>query len=426
MRRPAHYETGLCVLLLAFVGLFCFERARQLRYDFHHFYRDAHYVWQNGALNPVLHAENKLTERQLPFYLPIVPLAIAPLTFAGLAPAAALWALMQVVTLAYSLFELRRRWAASATVFWLATALVLPALYEAAFFNQLSFPILALCLVTIRFVENNRFAAAAASLAVACVSKFLPGTLLLWVFLQRRLAAALRFAGLTMAFSIALTLLPCWAAFGWDNTNRYLIEWWRYNLDSARSLDLLDADIDAHFLGHTNQSVRAVIARWTWPQHPYRMPNQPISFDKPAVVRVSAVVSAALLCLWIALTFRAGRNEPAASAQRAAAAVWMIGMLVFSPLLRQYYLIWAWPAVVFLADAAWGGAAARNKAPLPRARLCAVFGLAAWIIGMLLWPVPIARLGGVHLLMLILVAACTALAGRWATAAKSPARANPA
>lgn len=412
MRSSLRIEIGLCILLLMVTGLFCFERARQLRYDFHHFYRDAQYVWLHGELNPVLQAEDKLAERQLPFYLPIVPLMLAPLTFAGLPPAAAAWALVQVITLGYSLYELRRRWTASAGAFWYATVLASPALYEAAFFNQLSFPILALCLATVRQAEQNHRTAAALSLSLACIMKYLPGVLLVWTFLQQRRASALRFAALTAMFSAILVFLPCWAVFGRDATNRYLAEWWRHNLDTSGSFDLLDPEINTHFLGHTNQSVRAVVARWTWPEHPYRMPVQPVALDKSAVNRISTLISASLLALWIVITARAGRSGSSLPAQRASAAAWMIGMLVFSPLLRQYYLIWAWPALVFLA----GSAGIRDEevqgTTAQRVRRYAQIGLAVWLSGMLLWPIPLARLGGVHLLMLVVVAICTALAGR--------------
>lgn len=407
MRTSVRIEILLIGILLAGVGLFCFGRARELRYDFHHFYRDAHYVWEHGALNPTLHADDKLSERQLPFYLPIVPLALSPLTAGGLEATAVLWALLQMTSLGYSIFELRRHWAGSAVVFWAALLLALPAIYEAAFFNQLSFPILALCLATIRFVQSNRFIAGAVTLGIACITKFLPGALIAWIILQHR-RGAIRLVALTAAFSLVVAFVPCWFAFGIDQTNRYLIEWWDYNVGASRSVDLLNPEIDAHFLGHTNQSIRAVVARWMWAEHPYRMPVQPITCDKRIADSVATLMTITLFCMWVWMTRRAQRWEASTSSetsQRAAAAVWMIGMLVFSPLMRQYYLVWAWPAALLLA----------NVALRPKqhdSRVCAWIGLTSWLIGMALWPAPLARLGGAHLVMLIIVAVCTAGAER--------------
>lgn len=78
-------------------------------------------------------------------------------------------------------------------------------------------------------------------------------------------------------------------------------------------------------------------------------------------------------------------------------------MLALAPLVRQYYLAWALPALVILARAAH----ARQRSGQA--------GLVVWIIGMLLWTWPAARLVGAHLVMLIVLGALVLLAGRRAT-----------
>ena len=72
-----------------------YRQARKLDFDFHHFYRDARYVWDHGALNPDRDNPRVLERRQLPFYLPVVALLLAPMTFAGVETAAVIWSLMQ-------------------------------------------------------------------------------------------------------------------------------------------------------------------------------------------------------------------------------------------------------------------------------------------------------------------------------------------
>jgi hypothetical protein len=76
---------GLAALLLA-VAVISYRRAIAPAYDFHHFYRDARYVWEHGTLNPELAGANAEHRRQLPFYLPVVAVLLAPLTAFGLKP----------------------------------------------------------------------------------------------------------------------------------------------------------------------------------------------------------------------------------------------------------------------------------------------------------------------------------------------------
>jgi hypothetical protein len=74
-----------------------------------------------------------------------------------------------------------------------------------------------------------------------------------------------------------------------------------------------------------------------------------------------------------------------------------LAMLIFAPLLRQYYLIWALPGLVLLARIAIDPVGGRRQ------RL-GQLGLALWLAGMLAWLAPTARAYGAHLLVLILLA----------------------
>ena len=67
-RRWRLLARGLGLALLLSVGVFSFIRAVRLDFDFHHFYPDARYVWEHGALNPHMAADPDVTPRRLPFY----------------------------------------------------------------------------------------------------------------------------------------------------------------------------------------------------------------------------------------------------------------------------------------------------------------------------------------------------------------------
>jgi hypothetical protein len=182
-------------------------------------------------------------------------------------------------------------------------------------------------------------------------------------------------------------------AFGPQATLAYHRQWWSHNLRGDSAGGLLDPDLPAHFIDRRNQSIFQVLARLTWPEHPFRAPRQPLRLDRQTCVWVACGLNGLLLAALLAATRRPWR---AISVWRrhAEAAVFAIGMLVFSPLLRQYYLVWVLPALVLLAQAA-----ARDD--LPRVRRLGWTGLGVWAAGMLAWIWPISRLLGAHLAMLI-------------------------
>jgi hypothetical protein len=138
-----------------------------------------------------------------------------------------------------------------------------------------------------------------------------------------------------------------------------------------------------------------VLARWTWAAHRYPTPWQPVQLAPETSRGIAAGITAAL---GIALLVSTRRAWPQLSVRRrhAEAAVYMLGLMVFSPLLRQYYLVWAFPAVVLFAQLAAHVESARERW-IGRA------GLLIWLAGMLAWIRPEPRLMGAHLLMLIVL-----------------------
>ena len=390
---------GATLLLIAVAGM-SFDRARRLRFDFDHFYLDARYVWEHGALNPELDNPDRTQRRRLPFYLPVVPLLLAPLTAGGIGPAAAIWAAGQTLCVGLVLKMLARgspaRDPARRVRPTVAVACVLaaPAILEALKFNQLTFPVLALLLGALVGVQRQRPVRAGVLLGLATLVKLLPVLLALWLVLKRQWWAL----GAFVITVLLLVLGPPLLVFGPQRTMQYHAEWWRYNLHGppARGMvadDVGEETLDDHFTDRRNQALPVVLARLFWPGHPHHVPFQPLTLSAATCAWLARGVLAILLVvlLWWS---RAPWPKLAREPRQVEFAVYLLGMMVFAPLLRQYYLVWALPALVLFVR--W----ASERLP-GRRRLTGGAGMALWVLGMLLWLSEAARACGAHWLMLV-------------------------
>jgi hypothetical protein len=389
---------GAAAVLLVLVAAVSLDRALRLRYDFHHFYLDARRVWTHGVLEFETPTTQPETQRQLPFYLPAVPVLLAPLTAGGQVSAAVLWTLAQVGALAYCLLVLWRWRAAdgdtqsAAKDFVLLLVLAAYALYEAARFNQLSFFVLALILAGVGSWERRR-PWAGVWLAAATVLKLLPAVFVVWLMLKRAWRAL-------AAYVVAMTVLsaaPCLIAFGPARTVAYHRQWWDYNVAGMLATGPDAHKLQGHFRDHRNQSILAVVGRLCERGHPYAVTHPLLSLDEAAARRLAQLISAglALALVWSTRASPARRSIPAL---RAEISVYLLAMLVFSPLLRQYYLVWALPALLSLMLGARG---ARTGA----ARTLAWAGVVTWVVGQVAWLSETARAYGVHLVMLVVMGA---------------------
>jgi hypothetical protein len=406
--RERLLRAGFVGLLIA-LGVLAAWRGIAGRYDFHHFYLDARYVWEHGALNPIIAQPATDETRNLPFYLPVVPLFLAPLTAFGRLPAAMVWSALQMAALAYSLGVLcrwvgNRHAGGTPVALLLATVFALPALYEAARFNQLSYFVLALLLGGLSALDRERPRVAGVILGVATVLKLLPGIFLLWLLLKRRWSAAIACA-VTIT---VLALVPPALVFGLERTRAYHREWFEYNARGDAAGGMLRSDLPEHFIDRRNESIAQVLARWTWPEHPYRVAWQPLQLDPQTCKRLADGITGALLLGLLALTCRPWRTLTI-ERRHAEVAAYAIAMLAFSPLVRQYYLVWALPGLVVFAGWAVGGS---DEAGRSKPRVLGWIGLAVWLGGMALWPWQITRVCGVHLLMLLTLGALLVLARR--------------
>ncbi len=399
-------------LTLAALGAVSLTRALQFRYDFHHFYLDAEYVWRHAELNPQIEHNDAEQRRQLPFYLPGIAVLLAPLAMGGRVPAAVVWTLGQIgaagvcLWLAYRACEPEqdreqawRRW----VLVWL---LSLAPLYEAARFNQLSFLVLALVWggarwishadartrhtemsrrdADVRRLHDRNSLVGGALIGVAAGVKLLPAILLPWLLLRRPRAA------IAMLLAAALVAVgPSLLAFGPQRTLTYLTQWAEHNLGAARGM--LDPALREHFIDHRNQSLGDVLARLTAEDHPYRVPWQPLTWSDDVRRRVVLGAQIALLAGLIGVTVYSGTGGSAHAFTLFA--LWCLAMLLFSPLLRQYYLIWAMPALVALVRHQRG------------ARMLARIAVLLWVAGLAAWLSETARASGVHLWILLALAA---------------------
>ncbi|MBU0637710.1 MAG: DUF2029 domain-containing protein [Planctomycetes bacterium] len=393
-RSPRWPLVGMALLLLA-VAAVSYFRARVPRYDFHHFFGDARYVWEHGELNPNLSSGLPEERRQLPFYLPAVAVLLAPLAAFGLQPAAVVWCLGHVLALVCTLKvlagwrEVDRPRGPPRVILALACILGLPAIYEAARFNQLSFIVLALVLASVAALEKDRPARAGIWLGLATILKLLPAVFGVWLILKRKWAAL----GVYVATCILVATLPCLLTFGPQRTLDYHREWWAYNVRGAPAQGMTDPALREHFIDHRNQALAAVVERLTSPDHPYRVTWQPLQLDTSARRWVARLTTLLLAVGWLWAVRRPWRRLNV-DAVRVEAATCALAMVIFAPLLRQYYLVWTLPALVLLVRGA-----ARNRGQMaPRV------GVVIWLIGMAAWVWPAARASGAHLLMLVALA----------------------
>ena len=396
------------VLLLVVVGTVSFAQAVKFDFDFHHFYLDAEYVWQHGQLNPDLDNSERMHRRQLPFYLPTVSVLLAPLAGGGRHTAAIIWALGQIAALLVCIRILTRwcRVADSRVPSWAplltATLLALPALYEAARFNQISFLVLALVLAGGSAIERRVPIRAGVWLGLATVFKLLPGLFVIWLVIKRQWTAL----GAMAVTVLIIAAVPPLIAFGPRDTLAYHRQWWNYNIHGSAARGMVDTEARSHFIDHRNQSIPAVMARLFWPEHPRRFAWQPITLTEQNCRRLSLALTLGLLVVlvWLTRSARITRAEddlpsnPAGEEMRSGTAIYLIAMLVLSPLLRTYYLIWAWPGLVLIARQSLDE---RHH----RAQRLGQIGLLVWTVGMLAWLSDAARAGGAHLIMLIALAA---------------------
>jgi hypothetical protein len=88
------------------------------------------------------------------------------------------------------------------------------------------------------------------------------------------------------------------------------------------------------------------------------------------------------------------------------ASLWMLAMFYFTPLMRHYYLAWAFPAVIVVYRTLVAEGSARGGR-WSAGRVLAAVALAGWIIGEACLGWGVVRWYGVHMAAVTLLAAAT-------------------
>jgi hypothetical protein len=409
-RRERWVAVATIAAVLALVAIVTFDRARRVVFDFSHFYLEAQYIWAYGDLDQDPAAVDPKLRPGLPFYLPTARLAAAGVLGGSVTTSALIWSVLQVASFGIAL-ALLWRWfrfpdhrAPPAIGFVVAVAIALPAIFEAAKFNQLSFMVLALVVAGITLMQQRHAASAGVCFAVAAIIKLLPAVFLPWLLLKRRWRAAGAFA----LASVLLIALPPAIAFGPQDAWRYHVRWFNDNVAGVAKQGLAEQGLRGHFTDHRNQSLGDVLRRSLQQDFPAPAPRQFAQLSAGTVTALAGGVAVVLLAAGAWATRRSWQALATPQPLTEFAAV-SLAMLIFAPLLRQYYLVWALPALILLARRAV------EYDPLPGRGLARI-GVLLWVLGQLAWLSDYARTYGVHLVMLILLAVVTLRVGRVAAA----------
>jgi alpha-1,2-mannosyltransferase len=357
------------VIALAVLVAIAIYRAGRIRYDFDHFYLDARHIIDHGTINTDDNNPDEKARGRLQNYLPVAPLMFVPFAALGSWAGGAAWVLLNAVLLILSVrwvgTHLTGRpstdWAiAQALPVWLCCAVI----YEQFRFNQVSIVVLFLLLASYVLLDQGRDIAAGFAVALATVIKLMPAVFVLYLVLRRRWRAAIAAVTAAIILDLGASLL----AFGWPQTQCYHRRWWHFVTQEHSGLTMMHprpgSTIHPHFLDYHNQSPALVLAK-ALPGH-----REVAQWLYLVVMGTCAVAMVAVV--------RRGIDE-GTWPRRLTFAAWLLTMLWFTPLLRQYYLIWAYPAVAVLVERV------RDHHMAGRSARFAWTAIAIWVVSMIAW-----------------------------------------
>ncbi|MBU0637679.1 MAG: DUF2029 domain-containing protein [Planctomycetes bacterium] len=428
------------------------HRALHGRPDWGDLQNEARYVWEH-------HASARGTA--MFGYLPATSFALWPfMVWPPVWLGATLYVGSNVLATVLSIWIVSRWWlpreAPSGSFAWPAL-LVCANFQHALQANQLTLWTLLLCVAGLTLIGRRRALVGGLVLGLAMVIKVMPVLLVGYLLLRRCWRALI---GVALAV-IVFDLVPSVWFFGWQGALDEHRAWVR----RARwhsNLHLIEEPLLRVHRHGTNASYAAVLTRWLRATPPAT--RQVILYGEPpadVVERYRASLAAdecltldpmpprtgawaekrvdiawvprfhvadwpawSVRLLWV-VTLAGGLGVLAWFTWRSgalaeddwapAAALWMLAVFWPSPMMRHYYLAWAFPAVAVV----WG--ALRAGGPRHRLRwrageCLAVAGLAAWGIGVACLGWRVVRWYGVHLGVLVVLMAATAWAWRCAAA----------
>lgn len=429
------------------------------RPDWRDFRNESTYVWLHGCSAP---------GTAMFGYLPAMPVLLWPLTaWTPNELGITAFVLSSAACAAGAALALKRLWATSAhpsIALPLALLLCCPYLALALQSNQFTLWTLVLIVAGIGLVERNRSIVGGAALGVAVIIKTIPILLAGYLLIRRKWTALLSL----FATVIVLEGGTCLLAFGPSGAVREHLEWVRRVAWHSNRVQIQDPLLRVHRHG-SNQSFSSVLARWLRgrpqgsvqvivkgeapaavveevrrtlapyellsidPMPPREQPWEILrkdishvptwhaaSWTPGTVYGTWAMILVLAFAGLIYLTCKMSARAP--EAWQPIAALWILGLFWPSPMMRDYYLVWALPA-------AWALLAGNGRdEPHPQhrpLRLTPILACGiAWLAGAIALAIDWAMWYGVHLFLLALLAGAIALKPIHSLLAQ-PARAIP-
>jgi hypothetical protein len=358
----------LALLALAVVGLRGVWRQPPAK-DFAYFYAAGQYWREHHQPAPSGHLGH------LAWYQPFTLRCVSLLSYLPARWAGTAWVLGNLGCLWVSAWLVGRAWHGHGWRRELpAIAALTLYLYVQFDVNQFAPVILLLLVYALTALQAGRSARAGAAIGVAALLKLAPALLVLWCALKRRWSAV------ASAVLVVLLLGPALDAvqFGPRQAWRWQVEWMQRIRYSGSSLAVLQAGEQCDYGNH---SAAAVLRRLL---HADQVSGSSIvDWPMPAITATWVVLMAAgsAVLVW---TARRPASRLSTERLRWEFALWCLGLLWFMPVVRQYHLLWAYPAVSLLLGQMASGWLQR---PRLRSGTGAAITLAVWVLLMAVgWP----------------------------------------
>jgi alpha-1,2-mannosyltransferase len=358
LSAPALLSCGWVIGLLALVvvGLLGVWPSPPAK-DFSFFYAAGQYWQAHGQPAP----SGRLGH--LAWYQPFAIRCLALLAYLPARWAGAIWVVGNAGCLWASAWLIGRYWHGHGWRFELPAMLALT-LYAYVQFdlNQTTPPVLLLVVVGFVALQSRRDALAGVSIGVATLLKITPALLLLWLLLKRRWRAVGCCVAVVLLLGPGIDALDA----GWQQAWQWQIDWIQRIRYSGSAWVILQSGQQADVGNH---SVAAIVHRWVDGGH--------------GLIRTAcwgALTLGGLAVLVVASLRSSRKDDP--PRWRWEFALWCLGMLWLSPVVRQYHLLFTYPAISLLLNEARFGLCRRTP--------CLVLGV--WVLLMLVgWPMAVQR-----------------------------------
>jgi|GEM_PF-1991070 len=431
------------------------HRGKHQRPDWSEFFRETRYVWEHHRTHP---------GTSMFGYLPTATFLLWPFTTWAPEPIGAVcFVIINTAAAIAAILIVSRYWFPSRIpppMFALPAALAAANFSHSITANQLTLLTLLLCIGGLTLVGRDRQYVGGGLIGLAVLIKSLPAILAVYLLLTRRWRALLGIAAAGVLFDVVPSVMffgprgaldehRAWIRRAGWHSNKHMIEqpflrvhrhssnaaysavltrWLRKPPEAMRQVILYgkapEEAVDAARAGLADDELLTLdpmpppegawakkrVDDLSW------VPRFHLADLSPGAVRLLWASSLALgfIVLSIATWRAAGRPD---FDWAPIAAVWIVAMLWPSPMMRHYYLAWAFPALASV----WSALAVKPIAGKQRSKvgcLLGVFALGGWLIGVLCLGWPAARWYGVHLAALVMLC----LAGIWSWRFSAQAR----